>query len=187
MANIAKVQVEWAGIAGMPGFTTFYCDAGDTIPRDELEDFFFAFRGAVPTGLSWTIPSSGDIFADNSGTLVGSWSQGSPVVVSSNAVDVEWAGGTGAVINWATGGIAAGRRVRGRTFMVPINTANYDNGHLTSSFRSGAVTAAAALVSAAGDRLRVWHRPVGGSGGSSHAITAASVPDLAAVLRSRRD
>lgn len=187
MANIANIKVVWSGIAGMPGYTNFYADAGATLPLTAIANWFDAFKTSVPQGLSWLIPSSGDTFNDATGVLNGSWSQGSPTTVTSTAVGAVWSGGSGCVVNWTTGGIANGRRVRGKTFLVPLITSNYDNGSLTSSFISGANTATSTFVSAAGSDLRVWHRPVGGSGGSSHAITGFSIPDLAAVLRSRRD
>lgn len=187
MANIANIKVLWNGIPGMPGYSNFYSDAAATIPKTGLAAFFTAFAAAVPQGLTWTIPSSGDIFDSTTGLLVGTWSQGTDTVVSSTSVGSVWSGGSGCVVNWATAGIAAGRRVRGKTFIVPLNTSNYDNGSLTSSFLTGARAAAAALVTAAGADLRIWHRPLGGSGGAAFSITGSSVPDLAAVLRSRRD
>jgi hypothetical protein len=105
-----------------------------------------------------------------------------------------WSGPSGCCINWTTSAIippthpgGSGHGLRGRTFIIPIITSNYDNGSLSSGFLTGARTSASTLVSAAGANLRVWHRPKGGTGGIASAFTGSSVNDKAAVLRSRRD
>lgn len=187
MANIARVQVLWQGIPGMPGYTNFYCDAAASIPLGAITSFFDAYKASVPTGLNWTIPNTGDIFDSTTGLLNGTWTQGTVSTVTSTSVGSTWAGNAGSVTNWTTAGIANGRRVRGRTFMVPLVVGAFDNGSLTSSALSTFRAAANTLVSTAGNDLRIWHRPVGGAGGSAHAITGANVPDLAASMRSRRD
>lgn len=187
MATIHRLVVTWNGIAGMPGYTNFYFNSTGTPDVSVVTAFFDALKSSVPTGLSWTVPSSGDSFNDATGALLGGWSGSGGGTVTSTAVDVDWAGGTGAVINWLTDTVVGNRRLRGRTFIVPIITANYDNGSLTSSFQTGLQDAALEFLDNSDPEPVVWHRPVGGSGGVSADITDAQVPDLAAVLRSRRD
>jgi hypothetical protein len=91
---------------------------------------------------------------------------------------------------WNTGAIVNGRRVRGRTFLGPLdNSCLQNDGTLSSS----SITHANALSSAWTDAgltttlSCVWHRPVGGTGGSNHEIISATIRDKFAVLRSRRD
>lgn len=91
---------------------------------------------------------------------------------------------------WHTADIVAGRRVAGRTFLGPLdNSCLQNDGTLSSS----TLTHSAALVAAwldaglTGTKTCVWHRPVGGAGGSDHEIIAGTVRDKFAVLRSRRD
>lgn len=94
------------------------------------------------------------------------------------------------VASWHTADIVAGRRVRGRTFLGPLdNSCLQNDGTLSSS----TVTHTNALIAAwldsgiTGVDTVVWHRPVGGTGGSDHVITSGSVRDKFGVLRSRRD
>jgi hypothetical protein len=81
--------------------------------------------------------------------------------------------------------------VRGRTFLVPAANGIYqEDGTLAPIILNEIQTAATTLAApiAGGIQLGVWARPsgVGAEDGDFHPITAASVPDLAAVLRSRR-
>jgi hypothetical protein len=102
-----------------------------------------------------------------------------------------YAAAVGAVITWRTGGIRNNRRVRGRTFLVPLyNTVFAADGSLASTTITTLGTAAAALSSSSGSPdLGVWARPTapGASDGEWHVVTSHSIPDMGAVLRSRRD
>lgn len=177
----------WTGGTGGAGVSTFYSDASATIPVGALGTFFTALKTFIPSNITWTIPSSGDVFSDSSGALVSGWQLGTPTVIAATGSPASYSGASGVVIRWNTGGIANNRRVRGRTFFVPVVAAIYDSGSIVGSQLASFQTAANALVASAGVDLRVWHRPVAGAGGSSFAITSAVAPDLAAVLRSRRD
>lgn len=93
-------------------------------------------------------------------------------------------------VTWKTGDIVNGRRVAGRTFVGPLDYGTIqDDGTPTAT----ALTKLEAFANAWTDNgttdvyAAVWHRPVGGSGGSDHEITAHSFKDKFAVLRSRRD
>lgn len=187
MASIARIQVAWTGGPGMPGVSTFYADAAGTIPVGALGTFFTALKSFIPSSVTWTVPSTGDVFSDTTGALTSSWSSGTPQVIAATGSPASYSGASGVVIRWNTAGIANNRRVRGRTFFVPVVAAIYDSGSIVSSQLASFQTAANALVASAGTDLRIWHRPVAGAGGASFAITGAVAPDLAAVLRSRRD
>jgi hypothetical protein len=91
---------------------------------------------------------------------------------------------------WNTGAIVNGRRVRGRTFLGPLdNSCLQNDGTLSSSSITHANALGAAWTDAGLTTTLscVWHRPVGGTGGSNHEIISATVRDKFAVLRSRRD
>lgn len=187
MSNIAKIPVSWTGGPGGPGVSVFYSDAAATIPTGALGTFFNAVKTLIPSPITWTIPNTGDIVDSSTGTLVGSWTQGTSTVVSASGSGSSYAAGSGAVVRWNTGGIVNGRRVRGRTFFVPVVGAIYSSGRILGTQVAVFQAAANALVASSGPDLRIWHRPTAHVGGSAHAVTAAFVPDLAAVLRSRRD
>lgn len=93
-------------------------------------------------------------------------------------------------VTWKTAAVIAGRRVRGRTFLGPLQIGAAE---ANGSPSSGALTAAGAIATAWTDNgltdtfAVVWHRPVGGSGGTAEDITSHQIRDKMAVLRSRRD
>jgi hypothetical protein len=90
-------------------------------------------------------------------------------------------------VDWITDTITNRRRLRGRTFLVPIaGNAYQTNGTLYDSARTALQTAATAFVAAQSTSFVIYHRGTG-SDGSNGLVTSAFVPDMIAVLRSRRD
>jgi len=110
-----------------------------------------------------------------------------PVVINGNATG-SYSAPSGAVITWLTGLVHQGRRVRGRTFLVPIANQQLDtNGTLGSAFLTNLRTAAAAYIATAVNPC-IWARPdPGTTNGAAFTVAAASVADKVAVLTSRRD
>jgi hypothetical protein len=185
VANIDRLVVTWSGFAGAPGYSVFYATPLNDVQVD-ISTFFDAITGLLPNDVTITIPNSGDTLNDATGALVGSWTATSGVQHVGENPGL-FAGPAGACVSWQTGGIVRGRRVKGRTFIVPLAGGCYDtDGTLEAANRSTLETAADALVASAGGNLLVWSRPVAGNGGSSHPVTGASVADRVAVLRSRR-
>ena len=182
---VDRIQVSWQNWPGAPGVSTFYGDA--TLGMlDGISSFFDAIKGLLPLNLTITVPSTGDDVDPQTGEVVGSWSQAPTTPVRTGSNVAVYAGSTGAVVHWRTGGVVGGRRVRGRTFLVPLVGAYDSGGSLSSGAISTLQTAANGLVSTAGSAFSVWHRPTQFVAGSTHQVTSASVPDLAVVLRSRR-
>jgi hypothetical protein len=104
------------------------------------------------------------------------------------STDAASGGPAGGLVHWLTTDVVSGHRVRGSQFLVPLAAGNFDSaGTIVNSTVSTLLSAAQALVTACAPDLVVWHRPVGGSGGSQHVVTGASVPDKIVVRRSRRD
>lgn len=195
MAGINRVSVAWQGWPGSPGVTQFYLD---TVPAQSsinaIRAYFAAWAFALPSGMTITVPGSGDIVEDVNGKLAGTWSVGvAPAVVTGTGGGV-YSGVSGAVVHWLTGGVANNRRIRGRTFMVPLIAASYDtSGALLASALTQFQTAAANLVTSTAGNMVVWHRPKiqKGTGvvlapGSTADVTSSRVPNLAVSLRSRR-
>lgn len=186
MASILRIPVAWSGGTGMPGVSVFYSVDGDVTAVAGLVSFFDAIKALIPSVTSITVPSSGDSISDASGELDGTWSGGSGGTVACTGGG-DYFAGVGTAVVWQTGGIVRGRRVRGRTFIAPmISSLGDTNGTIDNSALSTISTAANTLAGL--DRLVIWSRPSspGGSDGSSHLVTAASVPDRATALRSRR-
>jgi hypothetical protein len=142
-----------------------------------------------PTGASITFDSTvglyGD-FGDQTGEITLSVVPAAVALTGSGT----YAGGAGAVVNWVTGTFHAGRKVRGRTFLVPlVGNAFQSDGTLGPTFQ--AALQAAATTLATSSPTPVIFSKKGPAGGTSTTVTAivsgATVPDRTAILRSRRD
>jgi len=149
--------------------------------------FFNSIVALLPSGLTISVPSSGDLVEDQNGKLSGTWSVGAtPPVVTGSGLGA-YAGNAGAVVHWLTAGVANSRRVRGRTFLVPLLPGAYDStGSLATTTITTLTNAANGLVAGAGGNFLVWHRNTPFAQGASFPVTSVRVPDLAVSLRSRR-
>jgi hypothetical protein len=188
MTTMNRVSVTWQSWPGAPGVTQLYLTGGIVQANvDAIRAFFQAFVGSLPSGLVIQVPASGDTIDDATGNINGAWSVATtPSNVTGTGAGA-YAGNAGAVIHWLTGDVVNGRRVRGRTFVVPIIGTAYDAaGSLSSTTLTTLQTAANGLVTAIDPNFAVWHRPTQFAVGSSHSIISARVPDLAVSLRSRR-
>jgi hypothetical protein len=186
---VARVRVAWQNWPGAPGVSTFYAD--ETITQaaiDSLRAFFNGCGALLPTGLTIQVPSSGDIIDQGTGSLTGAWSVATtPTVVTGSGGTGVYAGNAGAVIHWLTPDLFGGRRLRGRSFLVPlIGTAYENNGSLSSATISAISGAATTFLAAVPGMWNVWHRPRPGFAGGNGTIESFRVPDLAVSLRSRR-
>jgi hypothetical protein len=143
-------------------------------------------RSSYPTGLTWSFPTSGDVFESTTGVLTGGWSDSDPGAVAATG-PTAYAAGVGTFIKWNTGAIVGGRRLKGRTFLCPLSTDQYDSaGTIVNSTVSGFQSSGNTLI--ATGTINVWHRPTspGGSDGSLHLATSCTPPDQVTALRSRR-
>lgn len=198
MAVINRVRVVLSGFQGGPGMSTFYClDPATFLPS--LRAFYQAIADDFPAVVTITFPTGGDIVDSTSGVLTGSWATAAPAPVVGTYTGA-YAAPVGAVVNWLTGSIINGHRVVGRTFLVPMAAGVFENnGTLNPSAASGLVAASTAFVTAAASNFVIWSRPraagvplpvkpVQAARAGGHVpVTGHLVPDLAAVLRSRRD
>lgn len=194
MADLARVATTWQNFPGAPGVTTMFFENTDLQTKvDAVRTFFDAIKGMIPQGTLLTVPGVGDVINDADGDLVAAWSvTTAPSTVNGGGVGA-FSGPSGAMVHWLTGAFLDGRRVRGRSFIVPIITTQYEsNGTLSAVAVTTLQNAANALLTAVGGGMRVWHRPKEAVGddpghiGGSATVTSARVPDLAVVLRSRR-
>lgn len=188
MVDLARVRVSWQGWPGSPGVSTFYLtDSPTQLHIDAIRAFFNSIAGSLPTGLTVTVPASGDVIDDASGLIVDSWAVVTPPTVVTGTGTGNYAGNAGAVVHWLTSTVLNRRRIRGRTFLVPLVATAYDTaGSLSTTMISTLSAAATTMTSALGTNFRVWHRPANGGAGASAVVTGFRVPDLAVSLRSRR-
>ena len=187
MVSLQRHRTLWTGFVGGPGVSTLYWDAAAAPNLTAWNAFLTAIAGEIPSVVSFQSQNTGDVLADNTGLIIGSWSGTVQAAVPGTRVGV-YAAPAGAVVNWRSSGIVAGRRVRGRTFLVPLSANAYQtDGSLIAASLTVLRNALATFTAAAAPTLMVWHRPVNFAGGSSFPVTASDVPDKTCILRSRRD
>jgi hypothetical protein len=195
-----KVKVRWQGFTGSPGWSNFYFDdaTGDLLSNadaiavaDRVKTFFTNIKGMFPNVVNWKIQSDVEVIAESTGELIGVEAiPDIPAIVGTGGA-TGYSAATGFVVTWRTAGVRTGRRVRGRTFLVPAASISYGTDGTIETVTLGTLTAQAALLAntAGTIPLGVWSRPTapGAADGAWYPVNAATVPDMAAVLRSRRD
>jgi hypothetical protein len=198
MAEMLKFTVNWTGFVGAPGYTNLYVrdfsegDVNQTMADSftlRLDAFLDSFQAHIPQAVNYLIDPTLEVVEDTTGELL-RFMTITPDTARVGAGTGNYAAPSGAVVNWYTNFVRNGRRMKGKSFIVPlVSTAYESNGTLGSSFLTAIRAAANTLVTAPGDgRLGVWGRPTtpGGTDGIWAFAETSSVPDMAAVLRSRR-
>jgi hypothetical protein len=215
MTELLRIKMHWTGFHGAPGYSSFYfrdfTDQAQWIPTQEqvnaaagaVSEFAFDNRGSLPSGVTLQVQSDVEIINSVNGNLVDVMSAAAqPAHASTVAAGPGYAGGSGLVINWRTNVVRRNRRIRGRTFLVPLQRECFGpDGTLLPGTINGTKTAAEKLMTGIGyPDLAVWARPTPvkdpqtgkNTGeyledGTFGVVTSCNVPDLAAVLRTRRD
>ena len=189
MANLIRAVVGWTGpgIVGLAANVLYFSE--DPLPSmADVLDAYETLNGILPTGTVISVPTSGDIVNEADGSLIGAWTDTSGGNFTNTGTTAVSAAGVGACVGWLTSGFYNGHRVRGRTFIVPLNTAAYDTTGTLGSDPLLQLNAFATALIATGS-LVVWSRP-GGSpnpAGEAFPVVDKRVRDHVASLSSRRD
>lgn len=192
--SLQRVRLTWTGFKGAPGYSNFYFSPGTPPPLAALRTFFEAVKSFFPVGLTIAYPSTGDVISEVTGQITDSWTTSGVADTAGSGLS-SYVGPAGAVVEWQTATVLDGRRPLGKTFLVPMNTAQFQSdGTLTDATRTAIQTAGAAFVSTTAGQFFIWHRPIRDPNpphtvtrlGGVAAVTACRVPDLQAVMRSRR-
>lgn len=188
MADIARLRIDLSGTAVVgASVMTLYQDAAATtgLPADVMT-FLNAIKANFPPGLTYTVPGGGDLLNVATGALTGTWSEGGGGTVTGTGVG-GYAIGVGGLINWGTSGIVSGRRVRGRTFLVPLMGGSFDSsGRMQPATVTALNTPLATFLTNVSPALVIWSRPTSTRAGSMHPVTTANIPATPSTLRSRR-
>lgn len=189
-----RVTAQWSGFPGAPGYTNLFFMAGGGLITDAqqvVDRVRTAFGNLVPlfpSSMNIQIQAEVPVIDEDTGIITEFRTVTPPASIGGGGTG-SYSGPSGAVVTWRTNDLRNGRRIRGRTFLVPLAGSAFD---AQGSLNSGSLIAINAFADEliGGDldsELVVWSRPTGGSGGVAATVTSATVPDLAAVLRSRRD
>lgn len=191
---ITRITALWSGFRGAPGYSNFFFGAAAETPEnasdaaDAVRAFFFGMAAYLPSSVDIQVQGTADILDEASGQITGQVDFDPPMSVEGSG-GADYSAASGAVVNWNTSGYRNGRRIRGRTFIVPLGSIAYDgNGDLGNSVANGIRSSANTLAAGTSFMpLVVWSRPKNGAPGEIASVTGANVPDLGAILRSRRD
>lgn len=191
---IHRVTARWSGFTGAPGYSAFHFSAGGGIISDAQSSAnrvmaaFQAVRSMLPDGVAVQVQPEVEVIDESTGVLEG-YEDIDVDTYSPGSGSGGYSAASGAVINWRTDNVRNGRRILGRTFIVPLAGEAYqDDGTLNGAAITALNGFADELVGFDIDsRFGVWARPINGAGGQMADATSFRIPDMAAVLRSRRD
>nr|CRY97235.1 hypothetical protein [uncultured prokaryote] len=204
MTLLYRVRARWTGFSGAPGYTVLHfrdfdspggdgggvTAAGAAAAVNRARSFFDAIKALLPTQVSINVDPEVDIIEDSTGVLSNSFTSTVTAAVVGTAT-ASYSAATGAVVNWRTEGIRNGRRVRGRSFLVPLASSAFATTGQLATASVGTLTAAASALAAQSGSpdLFVYGRPTsaGATDGVSYVVSNASVPPMGAILTSRRD
>lgn len=196
--DMFRVTARWQGFPGAPGYSNFFFSSGfldggligdeAQMLANRVRSAFSEISSLLPNNVSISIDPEVPVIDSDTG-VAQSFNTIEPPAAVSPAGDRSYAGPAGAVVTWRTDDLRNGRRIRGRTFLVPLSTFVYqDDGTINDSQFEFLRDFADTMVGGPGQGdLGVWSRPVGGSGGVFATVTGYTIPDMVAVLRSRRD
>lgn len=199
MPEILRVKLNWTGFVGAPGYTNFYfsefvsegytqaiADGSATKARN----FALDFAAVCPNTVTIAVDPTVDIVQSDTGDLVGFFSV-APGTAAVGARAGTYSAASGACISWGTNGVRNGRRVRGRTFIVPLAGSAYQaDGSINDSDLAMMRTAANNFRAPGGTGdFGIWSRPSakGASDGVWYPAETSKISDKVAILRSRRD
>jgi len=195
MTELWRYQVVWTGWSGSPGYTTLFADAVDA-PQGHADAVWNLLGTALsdasgvmnylPLGVKLTFPAVMERVESSTNDLIGTAAVTPPSTITGTGSNL-YSAASGACITWKTGTFKNGRRIVGRTFLIPLNGLAYDtDGTLGADFLTKVRSAAATYISAPTSNPIIMSRAEPPGVGGAAQVIAASIADKTAVLRSRR-
>lgn len=155
---------------------------------DAVEDYWTAALARINSQNGVTISSQVSEFDAATGELLAVTGVTAPTRQPGGFATAALPPATQGLVRLVTGGIRNNRIVRGRVFLpAPAESDNNADGTVGTTYKTVETAAAQQLADDLTATWAVWSRPVAGSGGAVYGVTAVSVSDQWAVLRSRRD
>lgn len=191
---IHRVTTVWGGFQGAPGYSNFFF-TGDGSggqaeeSRSRVVGLWNAINTELPNDVTLRTDPEVAVIDEATGMTTGFITIDTPATPSTGGDSTGYSAASGAVINWLTAGVRNGRRVRGRTFIVPLGGGAYQSdGTLTADALDALQAGAESIIGDAFDSgFGVWSRPANGSGGLFFEANGHRILDRVSVLRSRRD
>lgn len=200
---VAIVRTEWDGTSGGPGLTQLaflgngeFTASNAQAAVNAVRKFWDGIKGSLPDELKLSVSPIVDIYNEANAELTASVIAPVVPLVVAGTGTTGYTGGAGLKVNWNTGIIRNGRRVKGSTFIVPaLGSAFGNTGTPTAGTVLSINTAANTLmadVTAGGTALLVWSRPlvkddVITRAGATAGVISGTLAPKSAILRGRRD
>lgn len=147
---------QWSGSRIGSGFTVFNLEGTESTTSETAENAATAIRAwfnsliaTIPNDVSITFP--GEMLVTNAAT--GELESVLPVTPPTGIVgdySGAYAANAGRLVRWQTGAVLGGRRITGRTFLVPSGGVFTDGGNVGNSVIDSDAIAHAALLTALG-------------------------------------
>ena len=171
------------------GFNPEQADADAVVTK--VNQFVTTIKANLPNVVQLQVQNEVEEIDSNNGELIQIWTTPTEAAQSGTAsAAAGWAAAAGGVISWSTGIVHRTRRIRGRTFVVPMSNEVWDVDGTIKAVPLGVLNTAAtdlrtptALI-----ELGVWARPSapGATDGRFAPVSGHRVPDMSAILTSRR-
>lgn len=192
--TILRVTTEWTGFQGAPGYTNFFftTDPGGGDPQsaiDQTAEFWDTVKGLVPAAATFNVQAEVTAIDEATGQAEAFLPPVNDPPVIEATGQGSYTAPAGALIHWNTNGVRNGRRVRGRTFLVPMITSRADDDGTLDSQALNLLNAGIDVMVGDGfdSTFCVWARPGAAGAGQVWPVTSGHAPDRISVLRSRRD
>jgi len=156
---------------------------------DRVRDALTAGASLFPTSEVFTVTGQVDDIDEATGDLTNSFNVTQRVVAGTSGTAYAPIA-CGLCVVWVTAEFKRGRRVIGKTFLVPVASSSIQTDGTpgpTSITTAQAFADSMDNPGATAVSLGVWSRPVAGAGGTFHAVVGNRVNDKYSILRSRRD
>lgn len=185
----SEYVVRWQGGRIGLGATVFHFK-GTNSPTaaqaavNAIDTFFGAINNVIPTGVTTRGDAEVRVLTE-SGVLTDVLTVTQPATRSGGG-GAAYGSGLGAMIRWNTPSVVAGRRLLGRTYVVPMDSTRFTAGNVTGAAQTILTNAGTALIGSMatnGFPLQVWSR----KNGVVADVTSCQVPLRPSTLRTRND
>lgn len=192
--GVLEYRVGWNAAGTNPGVSVFHgritggVTAGNAAQShaDRIRKFFDDVKTLCAGNQAWSFPGEVLELNTSTGQLEDVHTVTPPAAVASTGSGV-YSAPAGVRCEWRTDAIVNGRRLRGRTFLVPTTTSAMDsNGTIAATALVTLASACANFFSTtffSNAQPCVWSR----THGIQADITSAFLPDEISVMRSRRE
>lgn len=186
MVTIRNINLEWTTPGHSPKTSVMYyiTTLSPSSQRSFIEDWLTSLSPWLSDLTSVSIATEGREIDAETGGLVGTWTDTTPLVVTGDGGNSILPDASQVLIRWSTGEIHNGRYLRGRTFIPGLAAANSTAGNVAGGAREAMELASNTFLGESPGMV-IWARPGTAPGSTGVAISADVWAELA-VLRRRR-